>query len=91
VLQNLVVALPKMPEAKKFLGISLFETGEVDGGFSHLSLYVRSVPQDAEGHYYLGAALRMTGRLEEARSQFAEAPLLEPNNPQYQEAAHNSR
>jgi tetratricopeptide (TPR) repeat protein len=66
VLQNLVVALPKMPEARKFLGISLFETSEVEGGFSHLSLYVRSVPQDAEG-------LR-----------------LEPNNPQYREAVHNS-
>ena len=91
VLQNLVVALPKMPEARKLLGICLFETGEVDGGYSHLSLYVRNVPQDAEGHFYLGAALRTMGRSEEARSQFAEALRLEPNNPQYREAVHNSR
>jgi Flp pilus assembly protein TadD len=91
VFENLVVALPKMPEARKFLGISLLQTGEVDGGFSHLTLYVRSAPQDAEGHYYLGATLRAMGRSEEARSQFAEALRLEPNNPQYQEATHNSR
>lgn len=91
VLRNLVDALPKMPEGRKFLGISLLETGEVAEALSHLSLYVRSAPQDAEGHYFLGGALQASGRPEEARLQFAEALRIDPDNPQYQAAAHSAR
>jgi TonB family protein len=88
VLQKLIAASPKMPEPRKFLGICLFETGEINEGANQLNLYVMNTPEDAEGHYYLGAAFRSSGRSAEASSQFAEAFRLQPNNPQYEAAAH---
>ena len=88
VLRNALAAIPKIAAIWKLLGISLVETGEIDGGISQLSLYLKNTPDDAEGHYYLGVALRSRSRTEEARSQFAEAFRLQPNNPQYEAAAH---
>ncbi len=88
VLQNAIAGLPKMPELRKLLGISLFETGEIDKGISQLNWYVKNMPDDAEGHYYLGAALRSRDLSQEAHSQFAEAFRLQPNIPQYEAAAH---
>ena len=83
--------MPEMPEPRKLLGICLFETGEIDEGAKQLNLYVTNTQEDAEGHYYLGVALRLKGRSEEARSQFAEAFRLQPNNLQYEAAAHPER
>jgi tetratricopeptide (TPR) repeat protein len=88
VLQKLIVALPKMPEPRKDLGVSLIKTGEIDEGTSQLRFYVKNMPQDAEAHYYLGVALRSKGSSEEARLQFAEALRLQPDNLQYEVAAH---
>jgi len=88
VLQNAIAALSRIPVLRKLLGISLFEAGEIDEGASQLGLYVKNAPEDAEGHYYLGVAFRSKGRSEEARLQFAEAFRLQPNNAQYEAAAH---
>jgi tetratricopeptide (TPR) repeat protein len=88
VLQDAIADLPKIPELRKLLGTCLFETGEIDKGISQLNWYVKNMPDDAEGHYYLGAALRSRDFSQEARFQFAEAFRLQPNNPQYEAAAH---
>jgi Flp pilus assembly protein TadD len=87
-LQDAIITLPQIATIRKLLGISLFETGEIEKGTSELSSYGKTSPEDAEGHYYLGVALRSRNRLEEARSQFADAFRLQPNNPQYEAAAH---
>lgn len=86
-LQKIKWLLPNLPELRKLTGISLIETGEVDAGIDQLNSYVKAVPGDAEGHYYLGMGLRMKGSSAEAHAQFAEAFRLQPNNPQYEAAA----
>src|SRR5205807_874129 len=88
VLKNAMAMLPNVPELKKLMGISLIETGEVAAGIDQLSLYVKAVPENAESHYYLGVAFRLKGSPDDAHAQFAEALRLEPNNFQYEAAAH---
>ncbi len=88
--QDAILVLPQTPALRKFLGIALFETGDVSEGISQLRLAVKDAPDDAEGHYYLGAALRSDGRLAEAHAQFAEEALrLQPENPVFEAAAHS--
>lgn len=88
ILQKLIAAVPKMPEPRKALGISQVKTGEIDEGTSQLRVYLQNAPQDAEAHYYLGVALRSKSHSDEAALQFAEALRLQPNNVQYEAAAH---
>ena len=88
ILQKLIAASPKMPEPRKALGISQVKTGEIDEGTNQLRFYLQNAPQDAEAHYYLGVALRSKGHSEEAALQFAEALRLQPNNLEYEAAAH---
>ena len=88
VLNNAMAILPNVPELKKLMGISLIETGEVAAGIGQLNLYIKAVPENAEGHYYLGVAFRLKGSPDEAHAQFAEALRLEPNNFVYEAAAH---
>jgi hypothetical protein len=64
------------------------ETGDTASGIEQLSSYVRIAPDDAEGHYYLGVALRLKGSSSDAHAEFLEALRLQPNNPQYEVAAH---
>jgi tetratricopeptide (TPR) repeat protein len=87
-LQKIMPVLPNVAELRKLMGISLIETREVDAGVDQLNSYLKAVPEDAEGHYYLGVGLRMKGSSAEAHAQFAEAFRLQPNNPQYEAAAH---
>gem|GEM_PF-2526182 len=77
-----------LPALEKYLGICLVETGETADGIEQLNLYLRSAPEDADGHYYLGVGLRQKGNSEGAHAQFAEALRLQPNNSQYEAAAH---
>lgn len=88
VAQDLIAAVPDMPATRKFLGISLMETGKISEGISQLDLYVKHAPWDAEGHYYLGVAFRSSGHSEEARAHFEKALQLQPSNEVYQAAAH---
>jgi tetratricopeptide (TPR) repeat protein len=87
-LRRAMAAQPNLPELKKLTGVSLIETGEVAAGIDQLNLYVEAAPEDAEGHYYLGVGLRLKGSSDEAQAQFAEALRLQPNNFQYEAAAH---
>jgi tetratricopeptide (TPR) repeat protein len=88
VLNSAMAVQPNLPELNKLTGVSLIETGEVAAGIDQLNLYVKAAPEDAEGHYYLGVALRLKGSTDEAQAQFAEALRLQPNNFQYEAAAH---
>ncbi|MGB8493430.1 MAG: tetratricopeptide repeat protein [Candidatus Acidiferrum sp.] len=88
VIRQAMALLPSMTALTKFLGIALVETGDTTSGIEKLSSYVRVAPDDAEGHYYLGVALRVKGSSAEAHAQFLEALHLQPNNPQYEVAAH---
>jgi tetratricopeptide (TPR) repeat protein len=90
VLSSAMAVQPNLPELKKLMGVSLIETGEVAAGTDQLNLYVKAAPEDAEGHYYLGVALRLKGSSDDAQAQFAEALRLQPNNFQYEAAAHPS-
>lgn len=78
-----------MTSLTKFLEIALMETGDTTGGIEHPSAYARMAPDDAEGHYFLGVALKAKGDREQARTQFAEAARLQPNNSQYKAVAEN--
>lgn len=91
VVREAMVALPSMTPLRKFLGIALVETGDTSAGIEQLSSYVKLAPTDAEGHYYLGVALRLKGSSEEAHGQFLEATRLQPSNPQFEVAAHPDR
>jgi predicted Zn-dependent protease len=88
ILRNATAALPSIPELRKDLAISLIETGEVAEGVSQVASFLKTSATDAEAHYYLGVALRLQNSAEEAQKQFGEALRLEPNNSQYEAAAH---
>jgi tetratricopeptide (TPR) repeat protein len=88
VVREAMVTLPKMTALTKFLGLALLETGELAAGTDQLSSYVKLSPDDAEGHYYYGVALRMKGSSAEAHLQFSEALRLQPNNAMFEAATH---
>ncbi|HKV62416.1 MAG TPA: tetratricopeptide repeat protein [Candidatus Acidoferrum sp.] len=88
VVRQAIAVWPSMAALTKFLGIALMETGDTAAGTEQLSSYVKRAPDDAEGHYYLGVALRVKGSLDGAHAQFLEALRLQPNNPQYEAAVH---
>ena len=87
-IREAMAATPSMTALRKFLGIALVETGEAASGIEQLSSYVKIAPDDAEGHYYLGVALRLKSSSSDAHAEFLEALRLQPNNPQYEVAAH---
>lgn len=82
--------MPSMTMLRKFLGIALVETGDNPAGLEQLLLYGKLAPDDAEGHYCLGVALRKAGRLGEAHDEFSQATRLDPTNPQFEAAAHGN-
>jgi predicted Zn-dependent protease len=88
-IRTAMTATPSMTALTKFLGIALLETGDTVGGIEELATYVKKAPDDAEGHYYYGKALKAKGEREQARAQFAEAARLQPNNSQFKSAAEN--
>ena len=70
-IRDAIAALPNFSPLHKFLGICLFQTKHTAEAIRELSWYVNADPGDAEGHYYLGSALRAAGREEEAKAQFS--------------------
>jgi TonB family protein len=68
-----------LPAIHKFLGISLLHTGELDAAVDQLNLFLKTNPNDAETHYFLGACLRAQGKKDEALAQFREAARINPS------------
>jgi tetratricopeptide (TPR) repeat protein len=87
-LRNALAFLPNLPTLHEYLGISLLRTRKIADAIEQLILFVDAAPTDAEGHYFLGVALRSNGREDEAHAQFLEALRLRPNNEQFEAAAH---
>lgn len=87
-LREAIPRTPQMPLLHKHLGDSLLHTGDIDGAIEELATFLKSEPNDAEGHYVLGVALREKGRQNEAQAQFGEAAGIEPSNPLYDAVAH---
>ena len=81
VLREAILRTPEMPLLHKHLGLSLFNTGDIEGAVSEDVLYLQTSPNDAEAHYELGVAFRAQGHKDDAQAQFREAARLEPSNP----------
>jgi hypothetical protein len=67
----------------KLLGVSLVHTGNSDAAIEQLTLFLKTIPNDAQAHYFLGVALRDKGKRDEALAEFYEAARIEPSNPLY--------
>jgi Flp pilus assembly protein TadD len=81
VLREGISRVREMPLLHKHLGLSLFNTGDIEGAISEYLLYLQTNPNDAEAHYDLGVAFRAQGRKDDAQAQFREAARLAPSNP----------
>lgn len=81
VLRESIARTPEMPVLHKHLGLSLFNTGDIEGAISEYVVYLQKAPNDAEGHYDLGVAFRAQGHKDDAQAQFREAARLAPSNP----------
>jgi cytochrome c-type biogenesis protein CcmH/NrfG len=51
-----------------------------------LGAYVLSDPGDPEAHFFLGSALKATGKNDQARAELEAAARLDPKNPRNQSA-----
>lgn len=80
-LRDAILRMPTMTLLHKHLGLSLFNTGDIEGAISEYVLYLQTSPDDAEAHYELGVAFRAQGHKDDALAQFREAARLEPSNP----------
>lgn len=81
VLREAVSRTQQIPSLHKHLGLSLFNTGDIEGAISEDVLYLQTNPNDAEAHYDLGVAFRAQGHKDDAQAQFREAARLAPSNP----------
>jgi tetratricopeptide (TPR) repeat protein len=79
-LREAMSGTPKMALLHKYLGLSLFNTGNIEGSISEYVTFLEANPNDAEGHYELGVAFRAQGRKDDAQAQFREAARLDPAN-----------
>jgi len=77
----------KVTYVEKMLGYCYISTNQPSEAIDPLAQYVLTEPDDAEGHFFLGSALKALGKKEEARTQFQEAARLEPRNQQYRAAS----
>jgi len=83
ILKQALPATGQLPVINKVLGVSLVHTADFDGAIERLNLFLKTNPNDAESHYFLGVALRGKEKPEEALAQFREAARIEPSNPLY--------
>ncbi len=81
VLRDAISRMPDISLLHKHLGLSLFNTGDIEGAVNEYALYLQTSPNDAEAHYDLGVAFRSQGHKDDAQAQFREAARLEPSNP----------
>jgi Flp pilus assembly protein TadD len=65
-------------------GKRLYESGNYIDAAKAFRDYSSLIPEEAEGHYWLGNALGLSNRLEEATSELRRAAQLAPRNTEYQ-------
>jgi TonB family protein len=84
VLRSVKFMAPQLPVIYKHLGGSLVHAGgDFDEAIQYLNLFLKTKPDDAEAHYFLGVALRGVYKPDDALAEFREAARLEPNNSLY--------
>jgi tetratricopeptide (TPR) repeat protein len=66
-----------------YLGMSLYERGEIDAAIAQLEQAIALAPDFALGYNNLGDALVKEGRNQNALAQYSEAVRLEPKNAMY--------
>jgi len=87
VLRKAVVWPLNLPIIHKHLGGCLVHTRDFDGAITELTTFLKTNPNDAEAHYFLGVALRGKGNTSDAAAQFLEAKRIAPENPLYSTVA----
>ncbi len=88
VLRGVLPMAPQLPVIYKHLGGSLVHAGgDFDEAARYLDLFLKTKPDDAEAHYFLGVALRGMYKTDDALIEFREAARLEPDNPLYSASA----
>lgn len=87
VLRKAVVWPLNLPIIHKHLGGCLVHTGDFDGAITELTIFLKTNPNDAEAHYFLGVALRGKGNASDAVVQFREAKRIAPENLLYSAVA----
>ena len=87
VLRKAVVWPLNLPIIHKHLGGCLVHTRDFDGAITELTTFLKTNPNDAEAHYFLGVALREKGNASDAAVQFLEAKRIAPENPLYSTVA----
>jgi TonB family protein len=90
VLRDALPRVPELPLIRKCLGGCLVHTRDFDAAIKELTAFLAITSNDAEAHYFLGVALRETGKKDEAQTQFREATRIEPSNPLYAAMADTS-
>ncbi len=83
VLREVMPRATEVPLIHQYLAGSLVHIGVFDAAIEQLNLFLKTNPNDAEAHYFGGAALRGKGKRDEVLVQFREAARQEPNNPVY--------
>lgn len=66
---------------RRILGEALYALGDPRMAASALAAYLELNPNDAEAHYWMGAALYYSGDTAQARREFAAASQIEPHGP----------
>jgi tetratricopeptide (TPR) repeat protein len=79
VLRQAISQNVRMPFLHKYLGISLFNTGDIEGAINEYVTFLQTSPSDADGHYQLGIAFRAEGHADDALAQFKECARLNPS------------
>jgi Flp pilus assembly protein TadD len=79
VLRQAISQNVRMPFLHKYLGISLFNTGDIEGAINEYVTFLQTSPNDADGHYQLGVAFRAEGHTDDALAQFRECARLDPS------------
>ncbi len=78
VLDRILQANPRDPDAHLMLGSLLAEDGRIPEALPHLEEAVRLRPRSAQAHQALGEVLRDSGNPEASRSAFEKAVALDP-------------
>jgi adenylate cyclase len=80
VAQKAITLDPSLPDGLLLKGLTLRDDGDVAGSVAAFRSLIEKVPSHAQGHQYLGNALRDAGVLEEALLHHRRAMELDPKD-----------